>query len=292
MCLNSIKRLCFVLVASLIGCNDAGEDGGAGTSSGAGAGGAGGAGGGGPHVSILHPHADPLPGESECEVVITTEIPATAPVKHVPVCARPQYATEPPTWGDHWVIWSAYKKYKMAVPREMYVHNQEHGGVVLSYRCDGPCPEVVGLLEQVFDEVPDDPLCFKELGAPGKRMVLTPSDAQTAPIVASAWNASYTATCIDKASLADFVSAAYGKGTEETCTHGVDPEDRSQGYLDCGDGSGGGSGGGGDGGSGGSGSGGAGGSGAGGGSGGGGGGSGGSGSGGAGGTGGSGGTSG
>jgi hypothetical protein len=64
--------------------------------------------------------------------------------------------------------------------------------------------------------------------------------------VASSWNATYKATCIDSESLTNFVSDVYGRGPETLCDVGVDLEDPSEGYLDCGDtGAGGGGGGGG-----------------------------------------------
>jgi hypothetical protein len=54
--------------------------------------------------------------------------------------------------------------------------------------------------------------------------VLTPDPDLDTPIAASAWGATYTATCIDTASLAAFVSEAYGKGPETTCANGEDLE--------------------------------------------------------------------
>jgi Protein of unknown function (DUF3105) len=183
---------------------------------------------------VLHPDAKPLSGESECKVEITTGI-QWGDIAHVPVCTQVQYSTSPPTWGDHWLIWAAYKKYTTPLPKEMYVHNHEHGGVLLSYRCPNGCPEVVSALEKVFDDVPEDPLCFKIPGGPKTRMVMAPDPEAVAPIVLSAWNAHYKATCIDTASLSKFVSEVYGHGTEELCDEGVDLGDPSQGFLDCGD---------------------------------------------------------
>lgn len=183
---------------------------------------------------VLHPDAKPLPGETECKVEITTGI-AWEKANHLPVCTQVKYSTEPPTGGDHWLVWAAYKKYSTPLPKEMYVHNHEHGGVLLSYRCPNGCPEVVSALEKVFDDFPEDPLCFKIPGGPKTRMVMAPSPEGVAPIVVSAWNAHYKATCIDSESLSKFVAEAYGHGPEEACQNGVDLEDPGQGFLDCGD---------------------------------------------------------
>jgi hypothetical protein len=172
------------------------------------------------HTVVLHPDAPPLPGESACTVTITTGIPV-AKAQHVPVCTRVEYATNPPSGGDHWPYWADFRAYDTPVPREMYVHDQEHGAVVLAYRCDGPCPDVVSALEKVFDGVAPDPLCAG--GASSARKILTPDPELAAPIAAAAWGATYVATCIDPESLASFVADHYGHGPEQICGAGIDP---------------------------------------------------------------------
>jgi hypothetical protein len=174
-------------------------------------------------TEVLSPNAPPLPGESKCEVVKTTGI-AVAPALHVPVCEDVAYETNPPSGGDHWGVWAAFKKYTMPVPREMYVHDLEHGAVVLSYRCTDACPEVVAALEEAFDGAAGDPLCLSAGAGPKARLVLTPDAELETPIAAAAWGATYTATCIDKTSLAAFIAEAYGRGPEATCFDGQDIE--------------------------------------------------------------------
>jgi hypothetical protein len=154
---------------------------------------------------------------------MTTNI-AIPSALHVATCTPITYATNPPSGGNHWGQWAAFKKYTLAVPREMYVHDLEHGAVVLSYRCDDECPDVVAMLEKVFDEAAGDPLCLSSGTTPKARLILTPDPKLDTPIAASAWGATYTATCIDTASLAKFVSANYGKGPETTCYAGQDLE--------------------------------------------------------------------
>lgn len=172
-------------------------------------------------TEVLTPNAPPLPGQTECRVEITTNIPVPAAV-HVATCTPVKYETNPPAGGNHWGVWAAFKKYTLTVPREMYVHDMEHGAVVLSYRCDTDCPEVVAALGKVFDEAAGDPLCVSAGSGPKARLVLTPDPNLQTPIAASAWGATYTATCLDTTSLAEFVSANYGKGPETTCYAGQD----------------------------------------------------------------------
>ena len=174
-------------------------------------------GGGGGTTSITHPDQAPLAGESACTVTTRIGIVEGAP-NHVPICTPIDYATNPPSGGPHWPIWAAFANYAMPVPHEMYVHDLEHGAVVFTYRCADGCPDVVSALEGVIAAFPADPLCSGE--GTNARTVLTPDPALDVPIAASAWGATYTATCLDVASLTSFAAAVYGKGPEVLCAPG------------------------------------------------------------------------
>ena len=173
-------------------------------------------------TTTTHPTAPPLPGETACTVVETTSIPEPD-FNHIDVCTPLTYATNPPSGGNHWPYWAAFKKYPEAIPREMYVHDLEHGAIVLTYRCSDACPDVVAALASVFDGMAD-PLCLSIPGGPPARVVLTPDPDLVTPIAASAWGNTYTATCIDVPSLQAFANAHYGMGREVLCADGVDVE--------------------------------------------------------------------
>jgi hypothetical protein len=181
---------------------------------------------------VLHPDAPPLPGESTCEVVITTGIPVESAV-HVPNCTPVDYATNPPSGGDHWPIWAAFKSYTVPVPRPVAVHNLEHGGVALAYRCAEPCPEVIAALQAVIDGAADDPTCSPLPAGPRVRLLLTPDDALDTPVAAAAWGATYTATCLDTGSLSSFVASAYAHGPEDLCSQGIAIDDPAAGGPEC-----------------------------------------------------------
>jgi hypothetical protein len=148
--------------------------------------------------------------------VISTGI-HVASANHVPLCTPVEYATNPPSGGDHWPIWAEYTRFDAPVPRPKYVHNLEHGAVVLLHRCEGACPEVTDALEAVQAATPIDVACAIQVGGPHARFVMTPDDAIDTPIAAAAWGATYTATCVDEASLSDFIARVYAKGPEDTC---------------------------------------------------------------------------
>ena len=185
---------------------------------------------GGPTTVTLYPDAAPLPGESECKVVMVTGIPVTG-ATHLPFCTAIEYPTNPPSGGNHWGMWAAYKKYTSPVPREMYVHDLEHGAVVIAYRCTTGCPELVAALGEIYDGVSLDPLCVQSGGT--ARAVLTPDPELDAPIGAATWGATYVATCLDPESLSEFLADNYGKGPEQTCAAGKDVENPEAGLPSC-----------------------------------------------------------
>jgi uncharacterized protein DUF3105 len=195
--------------------------GGCGTSASPGGGGGGDAGTDGPITTTVYPNDPPLPGETECKVVETTGIPIASRI-HVPICTPVDYPTNPPCGGNHWPVWAAYREYTTQVPREMYVHDLEHGAVVLLYRCQEPCPNVVSALHAQMNDI-DDPLCLTAGEGVNARLVLTPDPLLATPIAATAWGATYVATCIDPPSLKAFILSAYGKGPEVLCNDGFDP---------------------------------------------------------------------
>lgn len=226
--------LCFALVG-LAACSDDAGTGGSGTGPGGtgGGGGDGGAGDAPPVVTELFPAAPPLPGETECKVTITTNLPVQG-ASHHPVCTELSYATNPPSSGDHWSMWAEFRTYATPVPREMYVHNLEHGGIVMAYKCDGLCLDIAQAYENAADAHGVDPLCAaSSTGAERSRIIITPDPELGEPIGLAAWRATYVATCIDPPSILEFVDAHYAKGPENTCSEGKDPDDPANGITLC-----------------------------------------------------------
>jgi hypothetical protein len=161
-----------------------------------------------------------LPGESECVVTVTTGLAKAG--KHLPVCTPISYETDPPNSGDHWPVWAAFKKYDAPVPHEMLVHDMEHGAVILLHNCAGACATDVKKAFNTVYDAQHDVLCIATGAGVEARMVMAPDTTTETPIALAAWGATYTATCIDPPSLADFVKQHYGHGPETLCANGVD----------------------------------------------------------------------
>ena len=92
---------------------------------------------------------------------------------HVAVGTKLCYNTNPPASGSHYsaagIAPIAPGFQDTAVPTEAWIHNLEHGSVVLLYDCGGTCTDdFKNQLRDLFDQVPASPR-FNE-----KKMVITP----------------------------------------------------------------------------------------------------------------------
>jgi len=170
-----------------------------------------------PGSRTFHPDAEPIAPYAECTVTITDE-PATS-AAHVPACSELAFGAYPPSSGTHFSSWAAFGEYDAPVPWGFLVHSLEHGAVVLAYRCETECPELVAGLRAVIDAHGDDPVCRLE---DGPRFVLVPDPDLEWPIAAVAWEHRYVATCLDPESLGAFVDEHYGQAPEDLCVPGVD----------------------------------------------------------------------
>jgi hypothetical protein len=156
--------------------------------------------------------------DASCFVEI--DEPPLLPASHVPIGSTIEWNSNPPSSGPHYPYWAAYQAYTSPVPRGYYVHDEEHGGIVLLYNCDDAgCPDVVATLQAVSDAIPDDPLCAGD--GVRVRTVITPDPLIGSPVAAAAWGWVYKAQCADLPTLRDFALAHYGKGPEIVCGNGT-----------------------------------------------------------------------
>jgi hypothetical protein len=161
----------------------------------------------------------PIHLDAPCTVII--DAPAYMPASHVAIGTHVDYDSSPPSSGPHYPVWAAYQAWDTPVQREYYVHNLEHGAIVLLYKCGDArgCPDVVDALKKASDAIPDDPLCSGS--GVRVRTVITPDPLITGPIAAAAWGWTYNAECIDLPSLSQFAKDHYGHGPELVCANGA-----------------------------------------------------------------------
>jgi hypothetical protein len=199
-----------LLLVLACGDDDSTNGGGTGTSSGGG-------GDAGPAICAQTPA--PVKPVASCEV--TLESPPIASANHVPEGTQIAYCSNPPSSGNHYPVWAAYKEYTTPIEWPYLVHSMEHGAVVLLYKCDPPgCPDIVTQLKKVRDDAAADPSCAS-FGAEGdKRIIIAPSTTITTKVAAAAWGKTYQAACVDAPSLDAFVRDNYAKGPEDLCNPG------------------------------------------------------------------------
>lgn len=89
---------------------------------------------------------------------------------HVAEGAEVAYTHEPPASGPHYGQWVRSGVYEEAIDRRNWVHNLEHGWMVLLYRPDAPA-EAVAELRAAWEQGLPDAFCPE---SPVKRIVVTP----------------------------------------------------------------------------------------------------------------------
>jgi hypothetical protein len=97
--------------------------------------------------------------------------------------------------------------YNQPVQPESYVHNLEHGGIVILYNCPEGCPETVAALERLAAQVP-----ASRLGT--QKVVVSPDSLIETKIVALAWTRQLNLSDFDHARLLEFYKRWVDSGPE------------------------------------------------------------------------------
>jgi hypothetical protein len=127
---------------------------------------------------------------------------------HVPEGTRVTYEENPPTSGPHWPVWARWGFYRDPVPEEMFVHNLEHGGIVLLFNCPTPCPDVIRQLEALYPTLP-----ASKYGYP--KVVVTSNSRIKRRFALLAWTRLDEFDRLDRDRVVKFVQAWQDKGPED-----------------------------------------------------------------------------
>ncbi len=145
---------------------------------------------------------------------------------HVSIDTEVAYTCNPPMGGDHFPYWSLWGSWNTSIPRSYWVHNLEHGGVAILYRCDDGCDSELAALQETLGEIAPESICSGTNGVE-HRLILTedPLLPESPMFAATAWGAAYTANCVQPEDLKEFILDRLGKAPEDTCAQGsYDPE--------------------------------------------------------------------
>jgi hypothetical protein len=136
----------------------------------------------------------------------TVEQLADEGADHVPLPMPITYVSIPPASGPHRPFWAAWGEYSY-LPPQVYVHNLEHGGVVIAY---DPCLAAADVdklrvaIAQAKAKAAVQPL----------RYLLTPAPGMKQPVMAAAWRWRYGNSCVNADDLAAFIVARHAMAPE------------------------------------------------------------------------------
>ncbi|MEZ4359798.1 MAG: DUF3105 domain-containing protein [Kofleriaceae bacterium] len=145
---------------------------------------------------------------------------AREPGLHVLPGQTIEWSSNPPATGAHYPLWAAWYRTYDVLPRGYWVHNAEHGGIVLLTRCPDGCEEDRAALIALAQRLPVDGRCQ----APIRTRVILASDPELPEgvrVAAVAWGAYYTASCVDEAALTTFIQDHYARAPEDLCGDGL-----------------------------------------------------------------------
>lgn len=130
---------------------------------------------------------------------------------HVAPGTPTTYRHNPPASGPHYPRPAEYGVYEEPLPAGSWVHNLEHGAIVVLYKCPGgrsSCPERVSQLRTLYEQAP-----------PGKygrvKMVVTQYPKLKTPFAAVAWDRVLELQSFDQGRLLEFYRAWVDKGPED-----------------------------------------------------------------------------
>ena len=132
---------------------------------------------------------------------------------HVPEGSPITYQANPPASGPHYPVWGRYREHTQALPRGYWVHNLEHGAIVLLYRPDAPAAAIQEL-RQAYNALPNDPACGH------KRALLTADPLLPQPVAAVAALRVMMGDRLDPAWVRAFTDSYRGMGPEAVCQDG------------------------------------------------------------------------
>jgi hypothetical protein len=128
---------------------------------------------------------------------------------HIPDTQQPQYVHHPPASGPHYDAPAEWAVYDQPVPEGRWVHNLEHGGIVILYKCPTACPELVKQLEDFYATAPQSAR-WKEV-----KLVVTPYDKMEHQLAVVAWDWIDEMDAFDRDRLSKFYRAHLDRGPED-----------------------------------------------------------------------------
>lgn len=130
------------------------------------------------------------------------------------------WSSNPPATGRHYPAWAAWRKSYAQLARGYWLHNAEHGGIILLHDCGADCGDSLPRLAELVRQFPRDPRCSAAIGS---RLLIAadPALPEGVQFAAVAWGAHYTASCFDAPALEAFAREHYARAPEDLCGEGL-----------------------------------------------------------------------
>ena len=145
-----------------------------------------------------------------------TLVPSEAGI-HVDPGTPITWSSNPPATGEHYPVWAQFDRQYTALDRGYWLHDAEHGAIVLLYNCPTGCPDIVAGLVGVVQRMAVDHGCVAPVQ---HRAILAADPLLPTTVGAVAWDVSYTATCVDPY-LDTFARVHYAQAPEDFCSDGA-----------------------------------------------------------------------
>jgi len=149
------------------------------------------------------------------------EVPSAPPIGyvqpdmghlHVDQGTTVRFTNCPPASGKHYnatgagpIAAGVYGPEDQTVPGG-WLHNMEHGGLVLLYKCPGPACDDAGqqALKNLYEEWPNSPVCDAPRGSLGNLPVFTRFDEMDVPYMALVWDVTLPMQELDRDLILQF----------------------------------------------------------------------------------------
>jgi hypothetical protein len=128
--------------------------------------------------------------------------------QHVAEPTAVRYTANPPASGNHWPMWQEpWGDYPTELPRERWVHNLEHGGVVLLYNCPLGCEDIHQQLVAIRNGTRPDR--YNSV-----RILVTPDSVMPHKVAAVAWLWRWQGDSVDMNAIQCFIQSRYDRAPE------------------------------------------------------------------------------
>lgn len=152
---------------------------------------------------------DGTPRTGECDFVEATVVPNEG-WAHVEDAAELVYAHNPPASGPHFPVWAGYDVHDEVVDRGNWVHNLEHGAIVLLIGPDATEAQRQTILD-AYEAIPNDPDCGH------RRAVVTEDPLLDGPMAAVAADLVLEGDALTVDLIVDFAAACRDRAPEDLC---------------------------------------------------------------------------